>query len=471
MEEECYPAISMNGQNKQHIIHRHSGGGGGVAHIPAILSAASGTVLSALNGPNALKNSVGVAGGFNLLSTLQQQQQLQQQQAQQSHQLVLGHPISLNNNHLTINNNHLKESNSGSSLLLSSGYSSKRSDSSSSSSGSVASDIEIDEMTVKEEPMSPSSSCPPSPTGAGASGTVLGGYSISTVNLANMAAYTQSDLVLEHKVRSQLQPQRAQFLTIRSSTFQNGTLQLTPASQSLLKSQQLVLTNGNTICTTSGGTTIASQQQPAKIVMSKLNIKMEPQSTSSSSFGLPPTPPSSLPSDESEGNQSPEHHASPMSPPAVISAVSPGCSSSSSSSSSGSSCGGSTPSSRRTSVHGASSSSVTTSGSLTSSPNAAARNAVVAAQNATTRQPIHTPLISSQPVSCLKAGVNIVKQVVNKQCTLPIVVASFLRIPQNFGHDSETRFKAKSKQKTDLYFVIYNCHHHTDLSILPKMIH
>ncbi|KAL9702172.1 hypothetical protein quinque_005690 [Culex quinquefasciatus] len=376
MEEECYPAISMNGQNKQHIIHRHSGGGGGVAHIPAILSAASGTVLSALNGPNALKNSVGVAGGFNLLSTLQQQQQLQQQQAQQSHQLVLGHPISLNNNHLTINNNHLKESNSGSSLLLSSGYSSKRSDSSSSSSGSVASDIEIDEMTVKEEPMSPSSSCPPSPTGAGASGTVLGGYSISTVNLANMAAYTQSDFVLEHK---------------------NGTLQLTPASQSLLKSQQLVLTNGNTIGTTSGGTTIASQQQPAKIVMSKLNIKMEPQSTSSSSFGLPPTPPSSLPSDESEGNQSPEHHASPMSPPAVISAVSPGCSSSSSSSSSGSSCGGSTPSSRRTSVHGASSSSVTTSGSLTSSPNAAARNAVVAAQNATTRQPIHTPLISSQP--------------------------------------------------------------------------
>lgn len=33
-------------------------------------------------------------------------------------------------------------------------------------------------------------------------------------------------------------------------------------------------------------------------------------------FGLPPTPPSSSPSDDSEGNQSPEHHTSnaPLSP-------------------------------------------------------------------------------------------------------------------------------------------------------------
>lgn len=69
-------------------------------------------------------------------------------------------------------------------------------------------------------------------------------------------------------------------------------------------------------------------------------------------FGLPPTPPSSLPSDESEGNQSPEH--APLSPQAPAT------------------------SSRRTSVNNSSSRGYTSGSS--------------------SRQPIHTPLISTQPV-------------------------------------------------------------------------
>ncbi|XP_055593435.1 cyclic AMP response element-binding protein A isoform X2 [Uranotaenia lowii] len=366
MEEECYPAISMNGHNKQHLIHRHP-------HLPAMLSAASGTVLSALNSANfKAANSPGVAS-FNLLSTLVQQQSSSNSIQSHQPQLVLGHPISLNNNHLTINNNLTTTKDglsSGSSLLISSGGISKRScsnDSSSSSSGSVASDIEIEEFAVKEEPMSPGSSCPPSPSGAGAGGgTVLNGYSISTVNLASLAASTQSDLVLDHK---------------------NVTLQLTPASHSLLKSQQIVL-NGNTICTTSSSNSIPASSIGPKIVMSKLNIKMEPQSSSSttSPFGLPPTPPSSLPSDESEGNQSPEHHTAPMSPPNGISAASPASSCSSS------------PSSRRTSVNAAGNSS-SSQGLVVTTARISSSSSSQQQQGATpmTRQPIHTPLISSQP--------------------------------------------------------------------------
>lgn len=91
-------------------------------------------------------------------------------------------------------------------------------------------------------------------------------------------------------------------------------------------------------------------------------------------FGLPPTPPSSLPSDDSEGNQSPEHHVAPLSPPA------------------------------QNQMSGVHSTTLTTSTSTTTT-----RRSTALANNSTsqstrgytssTRQPIHTPLISSQPVS------------------------------------------------------------------------
>lgn len=71
-------------------------------------------------------------------------------------------------------------------------------------------------------------------------------------------------------------------------------------------------------------------------------------------FGLPPTPPSSSPGDESKGNSSPEHSAAPMTPPAA---------------------------------------------SSISSKKSQYSNAAHSTRGYTnsTRQPIHTPLISSQP--------------------------------------------------------------------------
>lgn len=114
--------------------------------------------------------------------------------------------------------------------------------------------------------------------------------------------------------------------------------------------------------------------------MPKLNIKMEPQNSSKfflflklnfffylffffEAFGLPPTPPSSLPSDESEGNQSPEHRLSPMSSPIATAT-----------------------SSRRSSTL------------ANNNSNSSAVNSRIYS-GSSTRQPIHTPLISSQPVS------------------------------------------------------------------------
>lgn len=163
--------------------------------------------------------------------------------------------------------------------------------------------------------------------------------------------------------------------------FQNGSLQLSPASQSLLKNQHIIIgsTQKQQIIQAQQ-TLIQSQQltQTQRIVTPKLNIKMEPQLSSNCSatlrcnvrvvndsflfpvaFGLPPTPPSSLSSDDSEGNQSPEHHSSPLSPPTPV------------------------LSSRRTpSIQG---------GQNTNSTSRAYTGT-------SSRQPIHTPLISSQPV-------------------------------------------------------------------------
>ncbi|EAA03851.5 AGAP011038-PA, partial [Anopheles gambiae str. PEST] len=255
-----------------------------------------------------------------------------------------------NNNHLAVNHNlNLKESIVGLKGLAGFGSSSSCHDSSSSTSASNASDIDIDETTVKEEPLSPSSSCPPSPVGS-----LLNSFSASSVSLGgNMAGYTHSDLVLEHK---------------------NGSLQLSSATQSLLKNQQIMIASS---IPQQSSTASTQQQQQQKLVMSKLNIKMEPQS--STAFGLPPTPPSSLPSDESEGNQSPEHHVSPMSPPTDHGSTSSGANS--------------TASSRRTSLHA--------SGGTGAGPSIGSTAGGSQSGNSTSRhssrQPIHTPLISSQP--------------------------------------------------------------------------
>lgn len=206
--------------------------------------------------------------------------------------------------------------------LISSAHNSCNNDTSSVASSN--SDVDIDDSNIKEEPLSPGSSCPPSPNGDD--------YAMN-VNLANMAAFTNTDLVFEHK---------------------NGSLQLSPASQSLLKNQHIVR-----------NTTSPSQ---TRITIPKLNIKTEPQN---SSFGLPPTPPSSLPSDESEGNQSPEHRLSPA--PSTTTSL---------------------QISRRTGLCNNNSS---TGNSVLSNNNSNISNSSRLYTGASSRQPIHTPLISSQP--------------------------------------------------------------------------
>lgn len=177
-------------------------------------------------------------------------------------------------------------------------------------------------------------------------------------------------------------------------------MHLSSASQSLLKSHQTIIGRDNRL-------------------MTKLNIKMEPNATltgSGQGFNLPPTPPSSLPSDDSEGNQSPEH-SSPMSPP-ISTAHNSGTSSSSSTSSNSSSSSssssnssstptstGSTTTTRRSAAAAHQNSS--SSGGSSSSSGSSSRDGgssrdgqgrLYANVGSSTRQPIHTPLISSQPV-------------------------------------------------------------------------
>lgn len=139
-----------------------------------------------------------------------------------------------------------------------------------------SSDIDVDDSNVKDEPLSPSSSCPPSPSSSSAS------YGGGNVNLANMAAYTNTDLVFEHKVSKFLNQNKYLYsiylylehnINAHSTLLfpQNGSLQLSPASQSLLKNQHIVI-----------GSSPQAQPQNAqqRIGMSKLNIKMEPQISS-----------------------------------------------------------------------------------------------------------------------------------------------------------------------------------------------
>ncbi|XP_018790216.1 PREDICTED: cyclic AMP response element-binding protein A isoform X2 [Bactrocera latifrons] len=193
-----------------------------------------------------------------------------------------------------------------------------------SSSPDICSDIEIDESAIKDEPMSPDSSCPPSPNSP---------ECITMAKISKLTARTNSDLVFEHK---------------------NGCLQLTPASQSLLKAQQLATSVNN----------------GQNIVMPKLNIKSESSYNGvgttvkhNGQYGLPLTPPSCSSSDgDSEVITPVALHAANV----------------------------------RRSASSSSSSSPSSASSSTSSLHAAGRHAS-GGTSGSTRQPIHTPLISSQP--------------------------------------------------------------------------
>ncbi|XP_058980031.1 cyclic AMP response element-binding protein A isoform X2 [Musca domestica] len=226
-----------------------------------------------------------------------------------------------------------------------------------SQSPDICSDIEIDESCIKNEPMSPDSSCPGSPEAsdlANSSSNTNGGT--LSLTMANMAAFTNSDLVFEHK---------------------DGCLQLTPSSHNLLKSQQIILS-------------------PAQnVIIPKFTIKSETAASNggtfitsppiAKSYGLPLTPPSSLSSDGSEGNLTPEHMLSPQSPASSATARTAASVSQPTS-------GILTVTSIRRNTNNSSASSTTSNSSSTVSMGRHTNGG-------TTRQPIHTPLISSQPGS------------------------------------------------------------------------
>lgn len=130
------------------------------------------------------------------------------------------------------------------------------------------------------------------------------------------------------------------------------------------------------------------------------------EQSSGNSFGLPPTPPASLPSDESEGNQSPEHNSliSPLSSPNIKQQTEQlGSLSSNSETTSipvsptflNSSTASALLSAQISNRRNTSSTSSNTSQSSSLSNSPCNRGYV----GSSTRQPIHTPLISSQPVN------------------------------------------------------------------------
>lgn len=158
--DECYPAIPMQSAHKNNGSTNNSNNNQNV------------------NNSNSTNNNNN--NYINLIQSLQNNPN-----------------INHNNNNLNNinnNNNNLLSANGLSSLhSYKHSHSKKGSDASSTTSGSDF-EMDSDEATIKEEPLSPGSSCPPSPTQCGA------GYTMSSVSLANIAAYTNSDIVFDHKV-------------------------------------------------------------------------------------------------------------------------------------------------------------------------------------------------------------------------------------------------------------------------------
>lgn len=340
MDEECYPAISMNAATNGHGPRKYQ-------HTTSI----TGSTVIALQ-------TAAVLGPQSAISAAAQNRTLQ---------------------HHT--------------YAAAAGRECDNGDMSDEDSEDSSSDSE-DDVMVKKEPLSPGSSCPPSPVLHG-NNTRSKSKALNNINLSQIAALTNTDLVFEHNVRiTSAHGSCGQKKLTRPVSIvhpQNGSMHLSQASKSLLKSHN-------------------------NRIMSKLNIKMEPNAGLTGSggggqgFNLPLTPASSVPSDDSEGNQSPEH-SSPMSPPISTqtahnsSTSGNSSSSSSSSSSSGSSSSSSSPTTTGQTTTRRSAAAAQMNSSSSSSSGGGGRDRDGHGQGrhymnsgASSRQPIHTPLISSQPV-------------------------------------------------------------------------
>ncbi|KAH8242346.1 hypothetical protein KR032_001420 [Drosophila birchii] len=332
MDDECYPAISLKTatSGRATIDPKCL-----TLHVPP--THATPSSLSRLSSNPALNASVSVAE-----LTRSGLQSLQAQQPH-GHGSSSGHVVVASLEHFQLPQ-HLYHNDCSSSV------SSLRDGS---MSPDICSDIEIDESAIKDEPMSPDSSCPASPTSQASSSQHQHQLSL---NLAHL----QTEMLFEQKHGGLL-------LTASSSNNSN----------SLIKSQQRqqLLGQGDLLMTKME---IKSEKQNAGSSNSSSSSASSASSSSGKShghgYGIPLTPPSSLPSDDSEGNLTPEHLFSPLSPNASVSI------------SVANAAGG--ESSVRVSRNAA---------GITRSASASGSGSSSSTTTTTTRQPIHTPLISSQP--------------------------------------------------------------------------
>ncbi|KAH8246262.1 hypothetical protein KR038_008177 [Drosophila bunnanda] len=340
MDDECYPAISLKTatSGRATIDPKCL-----TLHVPP--THATPSSLSRLSSNPALNASVSVAE-----LTRSGLQSLQAQQPH-GHGSSSGHVVVASLEHFQLPQ-HLYHNDCSSSV------SSVREGS---MSPDICSDIEIDESAIKDEPMSPDSSCPASPTSQASSSQHQHQLSL---NLAHL----QTEMLFEQKHGGLL-------LTASSSSSNSNSL-----IKSQQRQQQQILGQGDLLMTKME---IKSEKQSAGNSNSSSNSSSSSSSTSSSSgkshghgYGIPLTPPSSLPSDDSEGNLTPEHLFSPLSPNASVSI------------SVANAAGGGGESSVRVSRNAA---------GITRSASASGSGSSSSTTTTTTRQPIHTPLISSQP--------------------------------------------------------------------------
>ncbi|XP_030375167.1 cyclic AMP response element-binding protein A isoform X2 [Scaptodrosophila lebanonensis] len=206
----------------------------------------------------------------------------------------------------------------------------------------------VDNPAIKDEPLSPESSCPGSPN---SKNDRLQHETTISLNLANL----QTEFFFEQK-------KHAGMLLSESRNTQN--LNKSQHRQCLIEdgSQNLLFSHIKSEKKNTGS---------SPLISNSCSTTMNTHTDAGAPYGIPPTPPSSLTSDDSEGNLTPEHIFSPVSPNASVSA--------SVATNGGTKVSKSALIARRSSGTRYIVSHIATTGSPT------------------TRQPIHTPLISSQP--------------------------------------------------------------------------
>lgn len=159
MDEECYPAISMNAATNGHGPRRYQ-------HTTSI---SGSTVI----GHNAA--AANAQGPQSAISTAAQNRTLQHHTYAAAAGRGRGGTLEEDDG----DQNHSDEDSEDSSF-----------DSDS---------VDLDEPMIKDEPLSPGSSCPPSPV-LHTNNTRSKSKMLNNINLSQMAALTNTDLVFEHTV-------------------------------------------------------------------------------------------------------------------------------------------------------------------------------------------------------------------------------------------------------------------------------